>query len=176
MNDRLHEIIAQCAVIHNTNIQDGIIKDLDEVEDRLNGIDSDVKEHYLTLLMQYYFQQNYRKGLEKLLLQGYKFELRFEDIKEAFLHITKDKECVIEFFEDHVVMLKDVVQDEDLKAMYDFYQSSPLKDRLDESLVFIKKNRYVCAKAHKIQTVYSNFFVNEDLLELLQRDLPYLLK
>ena len=58
MQDRLHEIIAQCAMIHETNIATDIINDLDAIEEKLSNINSDIKEHYLTLLLQYYFQQN----------------------------------------------------------------------------------------------------------------------
>ena len=121
MNDRLHEIIAQCAVIHEDNLKDGIIKKLNKVETRLESYDEDVQEHYLTLLMQYYFQINHLKGLQKLLLQGFKFDLRFEDIKEAFIHIQEDEDNVIEFLEDAVVMLKDTIEDSELEEMYNYY-------------------------------------------------------
>jgi len=176
MSDRLHEIIAQCAVIHNTNIESGIIYNLGEIEKKLEDIDDDVTEHYLKLLMQYYFQNNNLVGLQKLLLQGYQFDLRFEDIKEAFFHI-KNKESVIEFFEDSVVMLKDTINDSDLKDIYDFYiKNEELQEALDFSLMLIKKNRYVCAKAFKCEHEFAKFFVNEDLLASIQRDMPYLLK
>lgn len=177
MNDRLHEIIAQCAVIHENNLKTGIINKLSKVEEKLEGTDDDIKEHYLMLLMQYYFQTNHLKGLKKLLLQGFKFDLRFEDIKEAFIHIQEDEENVIEFFEDTVVMLKDKVTDEELREMYEYYQNNKnYQHYLEEALSYIRKNRYVCAHAYKSEEKFSKFFLNSDLLESLKRDLPYLLK
>lgn len=177
MSDRLHEIIAQCAVIHQENLETGIIKKLKKVEKKLEDYESDVKEHYLMLLMQYYFQINHLKGLKKLLLQGFKFDLRFEDIKEAFIHIQEHEENVIEFFEDGVVMLKDNITDEQLKVMYDYYnEHESYQHYLEDALELIRKNRYVCAYAYKSKEAYGEFFMNQDLLESLKRDLPYLLK
>ena len=177
MNDRLHEVIAQCAVIHEKNISDGIIFKVKKIEARLEDVDEDIQEHYLKLLMQYYFQQNFLKGLKKLLLQGIRFDMRFEDIKEAFIHIQEDEDNVIEFFEDSVVMLKDVVYDEHLKAMYDYYMAHEnYQHYLEDALNIIKRNRYICAHAYKSQADYSQFFLNEDMLTSLKRDLPYLLK
>ncbi len=98
MNDRLHEIIAQCAVIHEANIRENIINDIDAIEEKLLSVDSDIKDHYLVLLLQYYFQQNNVECVQRLLLEGIKFQMRFDDIKEAFIHITSGKENVIEFF------------------------------------------------------------------------------
>ena len=177
MNDRLHEIIAQCAVIHDDNLKSGEIKKLKKVEEKLENFDDDVKEHYLKLLMQYYFQINHLKGLKKLLLQGFKFDLRFEDIKEAFIHIKEDEDNVIEFFEDSVVMLKDTVTDDLLKEMYDYYnENEKYQHYLEDALSYIRKNRYVCAYAYKRKVEFARFFINEDLLESLQEDLPYLFK
>lgn len=178
MNDRLHEIIAQCAVIHETNLKEGIIKKLSKVEEKLEKVDDDVKEHYLKLLMQYYFQINHLKGLKKLLLQGFRFDLRFEDIKEAFIHIQEHEDNVIEFFEDAVVMLKDTINNNDLEKMYNYYQKhESYQHYLENALNFIKRNRYVCAHAYKSKDEqYASFFINDDLLESLKRDLPYLLK
>ena len=177
MSDRLHEIIAQCAVIHETNINEGIINDLYAIEERLDSVDDDIKDHYLTLLMQYYFQKNNIKQLQKLLLQGYRFDMRFSDIKEAFLHLKDDEENVIEFFEDNVVFLKDMVKDEELKQMYDYYHDNlEYKAFIDDALTLIKKNRYVCAHAYKSEEAYAKFFLNEDLLNALKRDMPYILK
>lgn len=177
MNDRLHEIIAQCAVIHKKNISDGIIFDLKTIEEHLEDIDEDIQEHYLKLLMQYYFQQNFLKGLKKLLLQGFQFDLRFEDVKEAFIHIKEDEDNVIEFFEDTIVMLKDVVFDEYLKAMYEYYQNNETYQHyLEDALNILRRNRYICAHAYKSKEEYAKFFLNGDMLESLKRDLPYLLK
>lgn len=97
MDNRLHEIMAQCAIIHETNIKTNIIDDLDKIEENLSNGDSDVKEHYLTLLMQYYFQKNKLEQLKQLLLEGYKFDMRFIDIVEAFCHLKDDEDNVIEF-------------------------------------------------------------------------------
>jgi len=177
MNDRLHEIIAQCAVIHDDNLKSGEIKKLKKVEEKLENFDDDVKEHYLKLLMQYYFQINHLKGLKKLLLQGFKFDLRFEDIKEAFIHIKEDEDNVIEFFEDSVVMLKDMVTDNLLEEMYRYYEKHEnYQHYLEDALSFIKKNRYICAHAYQSKEDFATFFINEDLLESLKRDLPYLFK
>ena len=177
MSDRLHEIIAQCAIIHEENLKTGIIKKLKTVETKLEEVDKDVKEHYLMLLMQYYFQINHLKGLKKLLLQGFKFDLRFEDIKEAFMHIKEHEDNVIEFFEDGVVMLKDSINDNQLQEMYNYYNSNAsYQHYLEDALELIRKNRYVCAYAYKSKEDYCKFFINDDLLESLKRDLPYLLK
>lgn len=177
MNDRLHEIMAQCVIIHETNINTGIINDLDAIEEKLSSIDEDVKEHYLKLLLQYYFQNNYLDGAQALLLQGFKFDMRFDDVKEAFLHIKDEEDNVIDFFEDNVVMLKDVVHEEDLKQMYDYYHDNVnIQSFLDEPLDLIKRNRYVCTHAFKSTNSYAKFFINEDLLNSLQRDMPFLFK
>lgn len=177
MSDRLHEIIAQCAVIHETNIKENIIDDLEKIEDKIEDIDDDVKEHYLMLLMQYYFQKNNLEQLKKLLLQGFKFDMRFTDIAEAFCHLKDDEDNVIEFFEDNVVMLKDTITDKDLKKIYEYYNANlEFKNFIDESLNLIRKNRYVCAHAYKSKEEYAKFFINEDLLESLHRDMPFLLK
>ncbi|WP_375723443.1 hypothetical protein LXN10_13105 [Arcobacter sp. KX21116] len=177
MDDRLHEIIAQCAIIHETNINENIIDDLEKIEENLSEGDSDVKDHYLSLLMQYYFQNNKVEQLKQLLLEGYKFDMRFLDIVEAFCHLKDDEDNVIEFFEDNVVMLKDSITDNDLKKMYEYYQSNlEYKNFIDESLNLIKKNRYVCAQAYKSKEEFAKFFLNEDLLESLKRDMPFILK
>ncbi len=177
MNDRLHEIIAQCAVIHDTNIKEGIIDNLEAVERKIEAIDDDIKEHYLKLLMQYYFQHNNLEGVQGLLLQGFKFDMRFEDIKEAFIHIKEDEENVIEFFEDNVVMLKDVIEEEQLLQMYNYFKTHvSYQHYLEDALELIKRNRYVCAHAHKSRTSYAKFFLNDDLLKSLLNDLPYLFK
>ncbi len=177
MDDRLHEVIAKCAIIHETNIKTNIIDDLDKIVENLSEEDSDVKEHYLTLLMQYYFQKNKLEQLKQLLLDGYKFDMRFIDIVEAFCHLKDDEDNVIEFLEDNVVMLKDSITDNDLNKMYEYYQSNlEYKNFIDEPLNLIKKNRYVCAQAYKSKEEFAKFFLNEDLLESLKRDMPFILK
>ncbi|WP_419768790.1 hypothetical protein [Arcobacter sp.] len=177
MDKRLHEIMAQCAIIHETNIKTNIIDDLDKIEENLSEGDSDVKDHYLSLLMQYYFQKNKLEQLKQLLLEGYKFDMRFIDVVEAFCHLKDDEDNVIEFLGDNVVMLKDSITDNDLKKMYDYYQSNlEYKNFIDESLDLIKKNRYVCAQAYKSKEEFAKFFLNEDLLESLKRDMPFILK
>jgi len=177
MNDRLHEIIAQCAVIHDTNIKENIINDVDAIEDKLLNVDSDIKDHYFVLLLQYYFQNNNVECSQKLLLEGVKFQMRFQDIKEAFVHISSGKENVIEFFEDNVVMLKDTIKDEELISMYDFYDKNEQNQvNLEQALVLIKKNRYVCAHVHKSTSEVLKFFLNPDLLASIERDMPFLLK
>ncbi|WP_428028717.1 hypothetical protein, partial [Arcobacter sp.] len=168
---------AQCAIIHEKNINENIIFDLEKVEENLSEYDSDVKEHYLTLLMQYYFQNNKIEQLKELLLQGFKFDMRFIDVVEAFCHLKDDEENVIEFLEDNVVMLKDSVMEEDLKMMYDYYQNNlEYKNFIDEPLELIKRNRYVCVQAFKSKEEFAKLFLNEDLLKSLQRDMPFLLK
>jgi len=177
MNDRLHEILAQCSIIHQKNIDTGIIKDLDAIEETLSTQPEDVKEHYLKLLLQYYFQINYLEGVQALLLQGFKFDLRFDDIKEAFIHIDNGDENVIEFFEESIVMLKDTINDKDLLAIYNYYQDNKsYQPYLEEPLDYIRKNRYVCAHAYKVANDYVKFFLNGDLLDSLKRDMPFLLK
>ncbi len=177
MNDRLHEIIAQCAVIHETNIRENIINDLDAIDEKLSSVDSDIKDHYLVLLLQYYFQQNNVECAQRLLLDGVKFQMRFDDIKEAFIHINSGKENVIEFFEDNVVMLKDTIKDEELTAMYDYYMKNEQNQvNLEQALVLIRKNRYICAYVYKSTNEKLKFFLNPDLLASLERDMPFLLK
>jgi len=177
MSERLHEILAQCATIHETNINTNIIDDLEKVKDSLNDVEGDIKEHYLVLLMQYYFQNNKIDQLKELLLDGFRFDMRFIDIVEAFCHLKDDEENVIEFLEDNVVMLKDIVTDEDLKKMYEYYHANlEYKNFIDEPLNLIKKNRYICVHAYKSKEEYAKFFLNQDLLESLKRDMPFLLK
>ncbi len=178
MSDRLHEIIAEIGVLHNEVIKNEKIKNVDEVFDYMEDYSEDVKDHYLNLLLQYYFQKNDLKNLQKTLLVGAKFEMRFSDIKEAFLNIKANNENVIEFMEDAVVFLKDTELDESLSQIYDYYiKSKEIQVNLEEALELIKRNRYVCSYCFKNKDKeYSNFFINEDLLESLKRDLPYLLK
>ncbi|XPV69520.1 MAG: hypothetical protein ACNI25_02870 [Halarcobacter sp.] len=179
MNDRLHEILAEVGVIHKTLINDGKIEDIEYVLEYIETYDDDIKSHYLTLLLQYYFQQNSIDNVKELLLLGYKFDMRMEDIKEAFIHITTNKENVIQLLEDNVVFFKDTNYEEPLKVMYEYYMNGDedLKVILEETVELIKRNRYVCAYAYKNRNFeFAEFFLNEDLLESLQRDLPYLLK
>lgn len=176
MNDRLHEIMAKCVILHNKLIDEKKINNLEEVEEELNTYEDDVKEHYLKLLMQYYFQKNNLEGLKELLLQGYKFDLRFEDITQAFLHITKEN-SVIEFYEEQVVLLKDSITEEELLEIKNYYENNNnLQEVLEFPLSLLKRNRYVCSFAYKHRVNFGNFFINEDLLESIKKDLPYLLK
>lgn len=177
MSDRLHEIIGQIGVLHNTLIENGKINNSNEVFEVLEDYDIDVQEHYLNLLLQYYFQKNDITNLQEVLLVGAKFDMRFEDVKEAFLNIVSDEDNVIEFMQENVVFIKDNNIANNLEAMYEYYENNPsLRKNLDKSVELIKKNRYVCAFCYKNpETRYSKFFLNEDLLESLKRDLPYLL-
>ena len=109
MSDRLHEIIGQIGILHNQLLENEKIKNADEVFEFIKSYDSDIQKHYLNLLLQYYFQQNDLKNLKELLLVGAKFDIRFEDVKEAFLNIVSDEENVIEFLEESVVFIKDGV-------------------------------------------------------------------
>ena len=177
MSDRLHEIIAQVGVIHNELIENKKIKNADDVFEYIEDYDSDIKEHYLNLLLQYYFQNNDLGNLQKLLLVGAKFDMRFEDIREAFLHIKSNDENVIEFMEESVVFIKDNDLENNLSKMFEYYMANKeLQVYLEESLELIKRNRYVCAICFNNPNFnYSSFFLNENLLESLKRDLPYLL-
>lgn len=177
MSDRLHEIIGEIGVLHSTLINNGKINSADEVFKFIEEYTADVREHYLNLLLQYYFQKNDLNNLKELLLVGAKFDMRFEDIKEAFLNIKSDAENVIEFMGDSVIFIKDNTLDENLNLMYEYYVSNPeLSEYLNSSIELIKKNRYVCAFCHKNpEKKYAEFFLNSDLLESLKRDLPYLL-
>ena len=177
MSDRLHEIIGEIGVLHSTLIDNEKINNADEVFEFIENYDVDVKKHYLNLLLQYYFQKNDLDNLKKLLLVGAKFDIRFEDIKEAIFNIKSEKENVIEFMEDSVIFIKDNTLDENLDLMYEHIISNPqLNEYINSTIELIKKNRYVCAFCYKNpETRYSKFFLNEDLLESLKRDLPYLL-
>lgn len=176
MNDRLHEIIAKIGVFHNALIEDGLINNLEKVNEKLTNYEDNFKEHYLKLLMQYYFQNNNLKNLQELLLEGYKFDLRFNDIAVAFTKI-KENDSVIEFYEDQTVLLKDTIVEEDLALIKKYYEENKnLENILDFPLQLIKRNRYVCAYAHKNRDSFGEFFINADLLKSLKEDLPYLLK
>lgn len=177
MSDRLHEIIAKIGVLHKELIQSKKIENANEVFNYIEDLDSDVREHYLNLLLQYYFQKNDLENLKELLLVGAKFDMRFSDVKNAFLNIKASGENVIEFMEESVVFLKDSDLEYNLKDMYLYYtQNESIQVNLEEALELIKRNRYVCAYCYKNENKsYSKFFLNEDLLDSLKRDLPYLL-
>ena len=179
MSDRLHEIIAEVGIIHKTLLETQKIDDVEYVLDYIDTYESDVKEHYLTLLLQYYFQENDINSFKELLILGYKFDLRMEDIQKAFLNIKTNDENVIELLEDNVVFFKDTNYEEPLKTMFEYYKNGDeeLQVILEETIELIKRNRYVCAYCFKnIDKDFAKFFLNEDLLESLKRDLPYLLK
>lgn len=179
MNDRLHEIMAEVGMIHKTLLENEKINDAEYVLEYLESYDDDVKEHYLTLLLQYYFQFNDILNFKELLLTGHKFELRMNDIKLAFFNIKTNDENVIELLEDNVVFFKDTNYEEPLKTMYNHYMQADdeLKVILEETIELIKRNRYVCAYCYKNETHdFAKFFLNEELLESLKNDLPYLLK
>lgn len=178
MSDRLHEIIAEIGVFHSELIKSGNIKNVDLVFETIEKYDTDTQEHYLNLLLQYYFQENNLDNLKKVLLTGAKFDMRFEDIQEAFLNIKSNEENVIEFMEDSVVFVKDTKLDNSLNQMYRYYETNKdLQVSLEGAIELIRRNRYVCAYCYKnMSKAESQFFLNEDLLESLKRDLPYLLK
>jgi len=179
MDDRLHEILAKVGMIHKSILQSDKIEDLDYILEFIKDEEQDVKDHYLTLLLQYYFQKNSIENFKKLLLLGYKFDLRMDDIKQAFLNIKTNEENVIEFLEDNVVFFKDTNYEEPLKVIYEHYQKSDEDKKviLEQSLEILRKNRYICAFSYKNRDKdYAKFFINDDLLESLKRDLPYLLR
>jgi hypothetical protein len=177
MSGKIHEIIGQVAVIHNTLIETNKINDAQEVFEFIEDYDTDIQEHYLNLLLQYYFQKNDLKNLQELLLVGAKFDMRFDDIKEAFLNIKSEDENVIEFMQENVVFVKEDIDANSLILMYEYYMNNvDLQSSLEQVLELIKKNRYVCAYCYNNPNEeYSKFFLNLDLLESLKRDLPYLL-
>jgi hypothetical protein len=177
MSDRLHEIIAEIGVLHKELIVSEKIKDANEVFEYIEDVDSDVKDHYLNLLLQYYFQENDLKNLKELLLVGAKFDMIFSDVKSAFLNIKTSGENVIEFMEESIVFLKSNEIEEDLNQMYLYYtENESLQVDLEGALELIRRNRYVCAHCYKNDDKsYSKLFLNENLLESLKRDLPYLL-
>lgn len=178
MSDRLHEIIGEIGVIHKELLKDLKIFDFEYVKSYMEDKESDVIEHYFNLLLQFYFQENSIKNLKELLLLGHKFDMRMDDIEKAFTHIKSNEENVIEFLEDSVVFVKDTNIEVPLQNMYEYYiQNEELQVNLEETIELIKRNRYVCVYAYKNQDYdFAKFFLNEDLLESLQRDLPYLLK
>ena len=178
MSDRLHEIMAEVGMIHKTILETNKVTDGDYILEYIEDYEDDIKEHYLTLLLQYYFQTNDIVNFKKIIVLGYKFDLRMDDIKEAFLNIKSNEENVIEFLEENVVFFKDSNYENSLKRMYKYYMDNKeLQVTLEETIELIKRNRYICAFAYKNREFdYAKFFLNEDLLESLQRDLPYLLK
>ncbi|WP_417327630.1 hypothetical protein [Halarcobacter sp.] len=178
MNDRLHEILGEIGIIHKSLLDNQKIDDVEYVLEYLDGFEDDVKDHYLKLLLQYYFQQNNLNNVKELLLLGYKFDLRMEDIKLAFLNIKSNEENVIDFLDDNVVFLKDSNMEEPLKKMYTYYmENEALQATLEETVELLKRNRYICAYAYKNRDYnFARFFLNEDLLQSLKEDMPYLLK
>lgn len=178
MSDRLHEIMGQIGILHNDLLENEKIKDANEVFEFIKNYDTDLQKHYLNLLLQYYFQKNDLKNLKELLLVGAKFDIRFDDVKEAFLNIKSKNENVIEFMQDSVVFIKEKIKESDLKTIYDYYINNiQLQELLEYTVELIKKNRYVCVYCfNNPNTEYGKFFLNENLLESLKRDLPYLLK
>ena len=179
MSDRLHEIIGEIGVLHNQLLENKKIEDSKEVLEVIKKYDIDVQEHYLNLLLQYYFQKNDLKNLKEVLLVGAKFDMRFDDVKEAFLNIKSDEENVIEFMQENVVFVKEEIKAEFLKTMYEYYISNvDFQSALEQAVELIKRNRYVCAFCYKNNKSeeFFKFFLNEDLLESLKRDLPYLVK
>ena len=63
--------------------------------------------------------------------------------------------------------------------MYEYYISNvDFQSALEQAVELIKRNRYVCAFCYKNEKgeEFAKFFLNEDLLESLKRDLPYLVK
>ena len=177
MSDRLHEIIGEIAIIHDNLIQTNIINNAKEVLDFIENYDTDIKKHYLNLLLQYYFQKNDLKNLQELLLVGAKFDMRFDDVTESFLNIKSNEENVIEFMDENVVFVKENIDNNSLLSMYEYYMSNEsLQSALEQAIELIKRNRDVCAYCNGKEENYAKFFLNEDLLESLKRDLPYLLK
>lgn len=177
MSDRLHEIIGEIAIIHDNLIRTNMINNAKEVFDFIEKYDTDIKKHYLNLLLQYYFQKNDLKNLQELLLVGAKFDMRFDDVKEAFINIKSNEENVIEFMFENVVFVKENIDNNFLFIMYEYYMiNESLQSALEQAIELIKKNRYVCAYCYGKEDAYAKFFLNEDLLESLKRDLPYLLK
>jgi len=80
--------------------------------------------------------------------------------------------------EDAVIFIKEKINENDLKDIYDYYKSNvQFQEFLNTTIELIKKNRYVSVYCFfNPNTIYGKFFLNEDLLESLKRDLPYLLK
>ena len=62
--------------------------------------------------------------------------------------------------------------------MFEYYNNNiDLQSGLEQAIELIKRNRYVCAFCYKNNDEeFSKFFLNEDLLESLKRDLPYLIR
>ena len=177
MSDRLHEIIGEIGVLHNQLLENKKIEDSKEVLEVIKKYDIDVQKHYLNLLLQYYFQKNDLKNLQELLLVGAKFDMRFDDVTESFLNIKSNEENVIEFMDENVVFVKENIDNNSLLSMYEYYMSNEsLQSALEQAIELIKRNRYVCAYCNGKEENYAKFFLNEDLLESLKRDLPYLLK
>ena len=178
MSDRLHEIIGEIGILHTQLLESGKIKDSEKVFEKLKKYEEDIQKHYLNLLLQYYFQNNDLKNLKNLILVGAKFDIRFEDVKEAFLNIKSEDDNVIEFLEEAVIFIKEKINENDLKQMYDYYLLNPkLQPFLNNTVELIKKNRYVCVCCfNNSTTLYGKFFLNEDLLVSLKRDLSYLFK
>ncbi len=178
MGDRIHEIIGEIGIIHNKLIETNEISDVEKVFEFIEDYDTDVQEHYLNLLLQYYFQKNDLTNLKEVLLVGAKFDMRFDDVQEAFLSIKSNEENVIEFMQENVVFVKEEINAEYLIAMYKYYNSNvDLQSALEQAVELIKRNRYVCAFCYKNNDEeFAKFFLNEDLLESLKRDLPYLIR
>jgi hypothetical protein len=178
MSDRLHEIMGEIAVLHKELISTQKIRNAKEVLEYISSYKADTQKHYKNLLLQYYFQENDLENLKTLLLAQAKFDIRFSDIKESFCNIKDNNPNVIEFMEDSIVYLKDDSIKESLLDIYNYYNSNEkLRVYLEEALEILKRNRYICAFCFKSDNEdLKSFFINEDLLASLRRDLPHLLK
>lgn len=179
-NDRLHEIMGEVGVLHNHVLQKGLLDNVDYLQDYVEerDYDSDVKEHYYKMLLQHYFSLNDLENCQKLLLQGIKFDMKFEDVKDAFCNIKDDSKNVIEFFDENVVFLKDNSIAKPLKEIHDYYKSNPqLQEFLEQPLNLLRKNRYVCSFAYNYRDLgFTELFIDEEILSSLKKDLPHLFK
>lgn len=177
MKQTAEEIIAKVAIVHKQLVESDKINDIENVFETIKEFHHEEQEYYLSYLFQYYFHNNDVKNLERILAVGIKYEVKFYDIAQAFVHIKKEGESVIELLEESILFIKDTNLEDELQSMYDYYMANEsLRTILDDSLTIIKENRYVCVHCYKYSMAeYSQFFLDKELLDSIKNDMPYLL-
>ena len=179
MSIGLSKLILDLNKIHKVLLIENKIDDLDYVFDYIKDYDYEVREQYLNILIKYYFQNNQVENFKELTSLGYKFDLKMDDIKLAFLSINDNEENVIQLYESDVVFFKDTNYSVPLRIIYDHYQNSDnnKKEILEETVSLLRKNQYISAFSYKNKELdFGKFFLDEDVISLLKKDLPFLLK
>lgn len=179
MSTKLNIVTSKISEIHEHLLNTKKINDLNYALTYVESYDDIVREHYLSILLKYYFHQNDIDNFKQLSSIGYKFDITMEDIEFAFLNITTEGENVIELQEESVLFFKDTNYRSSLKAIYEYYHHADdeLKKTFDRVINLLKKNNYICAFCHMNRDLgFTSLFLDETLLSFLKKELPFLLK